>query len=66
MYIIAAFVITFTALAGMASVAYLDLIIGLLVTTIALLRSHSCSIGSAVGAGYTKSYRPTTLLFSAP
>src|SRR5262252_9525598 len=29
MYIIAAFVITFTALAGMASVAYLDLIIGL-------------------------------------
>src|SRR5215475_5425369 len=37
MYIIAAFVITFTALAGMASVAYLDLIIGLLVTTIALI-----------------------------
>jgi SSS family solute:Na+ symporter/sodium/proline symporter len=37
MYIIAAFVITFTALAGMASVAYLDLIIGLLVTVIALI-----------------------------
>jgi SSS family solute:Na+ symporter/sodium/proline symporter len=37
MYIIAAFVITFTALAGMASVAYLDLIIGLLVTAIALV-----------------------------
>src|SRR5215472_12024920 len=37
MYIIAAFVITFTALAGMASVAYLDLIIGLLVTSIALV-----------------------------
>jgi len=37
MYIIAAFVITFTALAGMASVAYLDLIIGLLVTVIALV-----------------------------
>jgi SSS family solute:Na+ symporter/sodium/proline symporter len=37
MYIIAGFVITFTALAGMASVAYLDLIIGLLVTTIALI-----------------------------
>src|SRR5580693_1383957 len=36
MNIIAAFVITFTALAGMASVAYLDLIIGLLVTIIAL------------------------------
>ena len=37
MYVVAAFVITFTALAGMASVAYLDLIIGLLVTTIALI-----------------------------
>jgi hypothetical protein len=37
MYIIAAFVITFTALAGMASVAYLDLIIGLLVTVITLI-----------------------------
>jgi Na+/proline symporter len=37
MYIIAIFVITFTALAGMASVAYLDLIIGLLVTVIALV-----------------------------
>jgi SSS family solute:Na+ symporter/sodium/proline symporter len=37
MYIIAAFVITFTALAGMASVAYLDLIIGLLVTFIAVI-----------------------------
>lgn len=37
MYIIAGFVITFTALAGMASVAYLDLIIGLLVTCIALI-----------------------------
>ncbi|MCZ2075109.1 MAG: sodium:solute symporter family protein [Bryobacterales bacterium] len=36
MYIIAAFVITFTALAGMASVAYLDLVIGLLVTITAL------------------------------
>jgi len=37
MYIIAVFVITFTALAGMASVAYLDLIIGLLVTVISLI-----------------------------
>src|SRR5579883_672848 len=37
MYVIAAFVITFTALAGMASVAYLDVIIGSLVTVIALL-----------------------------
>ncbi len=32
MYIMAGFVIVFTALAGMASVAYLDLVIGLLVT----------------------------------
>jgi SSS family solute:Na+ symporter/sodium/proline symporter len=34
MYIIAAFVIVFTAAAGMASVAYMDLIIGALVTVI--------------------------------
>lgn len=32
MYVVAGFVITFTALAGMASVAYLDLLIGCLVT----------------------------------
>ncbi len=37
MYIIAAFVITFTAAAGMASVAYLDLVVGLLVTTIVII-----------------------------
>lgn len=37
MYIIAGFVITFTALAGMGSVAYLDVIIGTLVTAIALI-----------------------------
>src|ERR1700722_18373858 len=37
MNIIAAFVILFTASAGMASVAYLDLIIGLLVTVIAIV-----------------------------
>lgn len=37
MYIIAGFVITFTAMAGMASVAYLDVIIGSLVTVIALV-----------------------------
>lgn len=34
MYVIAAFVIAFTAAAGMASVAYLDLVIGALVTVI--------------------------------
>jgi Na+/proline symporter len=37
MYIIAAFVIAFTALAGMGSVAYLDVIIGSLVTCIAII-----------------------------
>src|SRR6266404_5876966 len=37
MYIIAAFGIAFTALAGMASVAYLDVIIGSLVTVIAIV-----------------------------
>lgn len=37
MYIIALFVITFTALAGMSSVAYLDLFIGLLVTITACI-----------------------------
>jgi len=37
MYVIAAFVITFTALAGMSSVAYLDLVIGLLVTVTACI-----------------------------
>jgi SSS family solute:Na+ symporter/sodium/proline symporter len=36
MHIIASFVILFTALAGMASIAYLDLVIGVLVTCIAL------------------------------
>lgn len=48
MYIIAAFVITFTALAGMASVAYLDLIIGLLVTVIAIV-AVPILLGSAGG-----------------
>ena len=37
MCIIAAFVIVFTAAAGMASIAYLDLIIGALVTTIVII-----------------------------
>ena len=37
MYIIAVFVITFTAAAGMASIAYLDLVIGGLVTTIVII-----------------------------
>jgi SSS family solute:Na+ symporter/sodium/proline symporter len=36
-YIIAAFVILFTAAAGMASIAYLDLVIGTLVTTIVII-----------------------------
>jgi solute:Na+ symporter, SSS family len=37
MYIIAAFVIVFTAAAGMASIAYLDLVIGTLVTIIVVI-----------------------------
>jgi SSS family solute:Na+ symporter/sodium/proline symporter len=37
MYLIAAFVIAFTAAAGMASVAYLDLVIGALVTCIVVI-----------------------------
>jgi SSS family solute:Na+ symporter/sodium/proline symporter len=37
MYIIAAFVVVFTAAAGMASIAYLDLIIGSLVTVIVIV-----------------------------
>ncbi len=37
MYIIAAFVIVLTAIAGMASVAYVDVVIGLLVTTTAII-----------------------------
>jgi len=48
MYIIAAFVITFTALAGMASVAYLDLVIGLLVTVTASI-ALPVLIGAAGG-----------------
>ncbi len=47
-YIIAAFVITFTALAGMASVAYLDLVIGLLVSVTACLALPAL-IGTAGG-----------------
>jgi len=37
MYIIATFVIVFTALAGMASVAYMDVVIGLLITVTCFL-----------------------------
>lgn len=37
MYIIAAFVIVFTALAGMSSVAYMDVVIGLLITVTCLI-----------------------------
>jgi SSS family solute:Na+ symporter len=48
MYIIAAFVIVFTALAGMASVAYMDVAIGLLVT-IALVISVPILLQQAGG-----------------
>jgi len=48
MYIIAAFVIALTALAGMASVAYVDLVIGLLVTITAVI-ALPVAIGQAGG-----------------
>jgi SSS family solute:Na+ symporter len=57
MNIIAAFVITFTALAGMASVAYLDLIIGLLVTSIALI-SLPLLLGRTGGWGAVRAALP--------
>jgi len=41
--IIAGFVIVFTALAGMASVAYMDVVIGMLISVIASSRCPFCS-----------------------
>jgi SSS family solute:Na+ symporter/sodium/proline symporter len=54
MYIIAAFVITFTAAAGMASIAYLDLVIGLLVTTIVIV---SLPLLLSAAGGWQQVYR---------
>jgi SSS family solute:Na+ symporter len=57
MYIIAAFVIFFTALAGMSSVAYLDLVIGLLVSASALI-SLPLLIGRVGGWGGLRAALP--------
>lgn len=59
MYIIAGFVIAFTALAGMSSVAYMDVVIGLLVT-VALIVSIPILLGHAGGwTGIHKALPPT-------
>lgn len=57
MYIIAVFVIAFTALAGMSSVAYVDLVIGLLVTIIACA-ALPLLIGTAGGWGAVRAALP--------
>ncbi len=59
MYIIGIFVITFTALAGMSSVAYLDLVIGLLVTITACL-ALPVLIGTAGGWEGVRAALPAT------
>jgi SSS family solute:Na+ symporter len=59
MYIITAFVILFTALAGMASVAYMDVAIGLLVT-VALLVSLPILLHSAGGMAGLHAALPAT------
>ena len=59
MYIIAAFVIVFTALAGMASVAYMDVVIGLLVT-VALILSLPILLHRAGGIVGLHAALPTT------
>jgi SSS family solute:Na+ symporter len=57
MYIIAAFVIVFTAAAGMASIAYLDLIIGAMVTLIVVV-SVPLLLRSAGGWEHVRSALP--------
>ncbi len=59
MFVIGVFVIAFTAAAGMASVAYMDLVIGLLVTTI-LLISVPMLLVHAGGWGPVMSRLPAT------
>ena len=49
-YIIAAFVIVFTAIAGMASVAYMDVVIGSLATVTLLPRCRLCCTRQEDGA----------------
>jgi SSS family solute:Na+ symporter len=59
MYIIAAFVIVFTAAAGMASIAYLDLIIGSLVTLIVIV-SVPLLLQHAGGWAHVRAVLPAT------
>ncbi len=59
MYIIAAFVIVFTAAAGMASIAYLDLIIGCLVTVIVVV-SVPLFLQHAGGWAHVRAVLPAT------
>ena len=59
MYIIAGFVVVFTALAGMSSVAYLDLVIGLLVTATSLVAAPIL-LAKAGGFHGLKNLPPTT------
>jgi Na+/proline symporter len=59
MYIMAAFVIFFTALAGMSSVAYLDLVIGLLVTISALIALPLLLAKAGGWSGLTGKLPPT-------
>jgi len=59
MYMIAGFVIVFTALAGMASVAYMDVAIGLLVT-VALIVSIPILLGRVGGAAGLHAALPAT------
>jgi solute:Na+ symporter, SSS family len=58
-YIIAAFVIVFTAIAGMASVAYMDVVIGLL-ATVTLLLSLPFVLHAAGGWGNITHALPAT------
>jgi SSS family solute:Na+ symporter len=59
MCIIAAFVILFTAAAGMASIAYLDLVIGALVTTIVIV-AIPLLLGKAGGWDHVTASLPPT------
>ncbi len=59
MCIIAAFVIVFTAAAGMASIAYLDLVIGGLVTTIVII-AVPLLLQKAGGWGHVRAVLPPT------
>jgi len=58
-YIIAAFVIVFTAAAGMASIAYLDLVIGSLVTVIVII-AIPLLLNRATGWEHVRASLPAT------